>query len=125
MSNLKLPSMSYASLTSRNNGTLAYATTLTVTPHKCAEVRHHGNLIAEIGPDGLWISNAGWDSSTTANRLRVILRDNGLPYTVRIHDFEMELLHSEGPDHGFDTVARRPFREAYFRKDEKTGWTLL
>lgn len=44
-----------------------------------AELRLHGNTIAKIDSLGnIWVSNAGWASNTTKERL------NGLP-NVRIH----------------------------------------
>lgn len=52
-------------------------------------IYHHNNRIAEIGPDNIWVSNAGWASKTTAQRLTAILRDNGYNYPIRIRNYEM------------------------------------
>ena len=32
----------------------------------------HGNKIAEMRPDGLYVSNAGWQSNTTKERLNAL-----------------------------------------------------
>lgn len=88
MSNLKLPRMTYDSLKlgieqrrTRNPDTpmtLAYATTAEYYYEYGDEfigIRHHGNAIAQVGPDRLDLTTAGWDSVTTANRLHKILGD--------------------------------------------------
>lgn len=95
MSNLNLPNMSYESLVNRKPGKIAYETTLTHKRHgvtgevlEC-QIRHHGNLIARISPDNIEISNCGWHSPTTANRLSTITADNRAG-SVGIKDGMME-----------------------------------
>lgn len=44
-----------------------------------AEVRLHGNLIAEIGEGFITLFDGGWQSTTTKSRLNAILEANGLP----------------------------------------------
>lgn len=120
MSNLKLPTMSFSALMARYSLTskptkLAYATTAEyVNGH--IVIRQHGNRIAVITHDIIVIDNCGYDSSTTANRLRKIMHDNNLGYYVRIRDFEMRLyndVHTEISS----------FRAATFTKHGET-WVL-
>lgn len=42
-------------------------------------VRLHGNIIAEITSTALFLSDAGWRSSTTKSRLNAILQHYKLP----------------------------------------------
>lgn len=115
MSNLSLPKMTHATLATmianeslksgRTRVKLAYETTAEWSTHGVGNVvvRHHGNPIAEIGPDFFTLDNAGWHSRTTADRLNQILKDNQttLPtdpkvtdrlwYFVHIKDGEMLL----------------------------------
>lgn len=107
MSNLNLPNMSYESLRDTPAGKLAYATTLTHvqgsdTGHflEC-QVRHHGNLIARIRKDEIEISNCGWHSPTTANRLNKVAVDNRAG-SVGIKDGMMEFFNAwtRGPRGG-------------------------
>jgi hypothetical protein len=44
-----------------------------------AEVRLHGNLIAEIGEGFITLFDGGFQSTTTKSRLNAILEANGLP----------------------------------------------
>ena len=86
MSNLSLPKMTYDTLrnllgtgSAFRTGTvkLAYETTAEWRAgRQSIIVRHHGNVIAEIGQHYFTLSGAGWNSSTTATRLAQILRDN-------------------------------------------------
>jgi len=86
MSNLSLPKMTYDTLrnllgsgSAFRTGTakLAYETTAEWRAgRQSIIVRHHGNVIAEIGQHYFTISGAGWNSVTTATRLAKILRDN-------------------------------------------------
>lgn len=86
MSNLNLPKMTYTTLSGlihlraaqHRYGPvkLAYETTAERVSDGSVLVRHHGNPIAQIGPDWFTLSGAGWNSSTTATRLAQILRDN-------------------------------------------------
>lgn len=96
MSNLNLPRMTYTNLSltmgGRNHRQIAYATTLErVGP--AIYVKHHSNVIAVLEPDQVYVTKCGWDSPTTANRLRTILHDNEIPYRVRIFKGEMRLDH--------------------------------
>lgn len=96
MTNLKLPSLNYPELAEllRNRGswevTIGYKTKATLwhtSPgYPEIEVLHHGNEIASIEPYKIWLSNAGWHSATTADRLNRIAKDNGLPIRVTILD---------------------------------------
>lgn len=94
MSNLNLPRMTYANLATLTRARtdrvkLAYETTAErVRASNGASwdaflIRHHGNAIAEIGPDYFTLDNGGWNSRTTADRLQRILRDNGANYAAR------------------------------------------
>ena len=94
MSNLNLPRMTYANLATLmrlrfGQFKLAYETTAerikasNGAPWDTFLIRHHGNEIAEIGPDYMTLDNGGWNSRTTANRLHTILKDNDINYSVR------------------------------------------
>jgi hypothetical protein len=85
MSNLKLPMMTFESLMrSGHTKTLAYATTAELVPSDdngktddYIVIRHHGTVIAEIAGQWVYVTNAGYDSSTTRSRIHKILSDNG------------------------------------------------
>lgn len=94
MSNLNLPKLTYANLATLTRARtdrvkLAYETTAErIKASNGASwdtflIRHHGNVIAEIGPDYMTLDNGGWNSRTTANRLHTILKDNGINYSAR------------------------------------------
>ena len=122
MSNLKLPTMSYDNLTKLAKGyetKIAYATTIERYDDSPARIviRQHGNMIAQVTPDIIVIDNCGYDSSTTANRLRKIMQDNMLGYYVRIRDFEMRLYNAE------HTEITASFRTATFTK-QGVAWCL-
>lgn len=73
-------------------------------------IRYHGNAIAYIGTWDVSISNAGWTTPTTRERLNIILRSNGIPAGVFQRDFN-QYLRWDGRDipfHGsasFDMVS--------------------
>lgn len=93
MSNLKLPTLNYAALDRlmRNRHgnpvagkTLAYATTCQrVNLHSEIGgegdyyiIQHHGSSIAQVSRYDVEVTNAGWHSRTTMDRLSRILHDN-------------------------------------------------
>lgn len=108
MSNLKLPNMSYADLSrrfsindviDRKHHKLAYETTIRATEPTGSTkmcnvyVFHHGNAIAELTEHKLTFSNAGWNSSTTTNRLHRILKDNKVDnYSFNMRGGEIVLM---------------------------------
>lgn len=65
--------------------TIGYATTAERLSIGLLRIRHHGSAIADIHynpdlePTLIWVSNAGYDSMTTRDRLNQVLRDNGVP----------------------------------------------
>jgi hypothetical protein len=79
-------------------------------------VKHHTSVIAVLSPDEVYVTNAGYETSTTATRLRQILRDNHIPYTVRIQQFRMRLARNF-------TSTWDDFSSATFTKSEN-GWNL-
>jgi hypothetical protein len=72
--------------------TLGYATTAeldTRDHYLLYRIRHHGSPIADIHAEYaslratlIWVSNAGWDSMTTRDRIDEVLRANGVRYSV-------------------------------------------
>lgn len=100
MSNLNLPRMTYTTLRGMTDNSiargnefgyvkLAYETTAEkVWGKDTIVIRHHGNPIAEIGPDFFTLDNAGWHSRTTSDRLNRILQDNqtALPTDPNVTD---------------------------------------
>lgn len=90
MSNLKLPCMSFENLSTMKfpaSGKIAHNTWIRRFPD-CVEVIYHATVIAIVYSDKVAISNGGWHTVTTANRLNAITRDNGLGY-VNIRKGEM------------------------------------
>ena len=124
MSNLSLPTMSFPNLErlldKRTSLTLGYATTATRDPHKrTIHVLHHGNEIARLTPMTLWVSNAGYSSSTTRSRLNKILLANGIPFSVGQKSYEQILTNH-------DDNTRQPFTgEAQFIRDDNQEWELV
>lgn len=90
MSNLKLPHMSFDNLSTMRvpaSGKIAHNTWIRRNPDS-VEVIYHTTIIAIIYPGRVTISNGGWATRTTANRLNAILRDNGIG-SVNIRKGEM------------------------------------
>ena len=79
MSNLSLPCMSFDHLSRMEvprSGKIAHNTWI----HRNAtsvEVIYHTTTIAILRPGRVEISNGGWPTRTTADRLNAIMRDNG------------------------------------------------
>lgn len=104
MSNLTLPKMTYATLKGMLSNAhlkgqwrvkLAYETTIEYdNDGKAIIVRHHNNSIALIGPDWFTICGAGWNSQTTATRLRAILNDNQTALPPADSGFDDRLYYS-------------------------------
>lgn len=79
MSNLKLPIMSFDNLSTMNvprSSKIAHNTWIRRNVDN-VEVIYHTTVIAIIYRDRVEISNGGWPTATTANRLNAITRDNG------------------------------------------------
>ena len=116
MSNIKMPTMTYDNLDTilgkSEEKTICYATKITRWANGAIAVRQHGNTIAVLSPLALFVTNCGWDSSTTANRLRKIMGDNKIGYYVRIRDFGMRLFNSA------HTEIDSAFHSALFTKHE-------
>jgi hypothetical protein len=75
-------------------------------------ITHHDNVIAEISDWEVYLTNAGWGSSTTRTRLNQILRDNDIPFYVAQRNYS-QVLFQRGEDG--DTVITDEFRSASFR----------
>jgi hypothetical protein len=120
MSNLTLPVMTYDNLShvlgGRWHKQVAYATSIERVG-SAIYVKHHENVIAVLEPDSVYVTKCGWDSDTTANRLRKILSDNRVPFTVRIRQYSMYLLENFKDRNGV------PFDRATFTRTEN-GWNL-
>lgn len=90
MSNLKLPTMTFVELESlceysHKTKTLAYATTAEYVAKDGSTdayviIRHHGTVIAEIARGWVYVTNSGYDSQTTRERIHKILTDNRQNY---------------------------------------------
>ena len=90
MSNLKLPRMSFDNLSAMKvpaSGKIAHNTYVRRYADR-VEVIYHTTVIAIVYRDKVEISNGGWHTTTTANRLRAILHDNGYGY-INIRQGEM------------------------------------
>lgn len=94
MSNLKLPRMTFDNLAPKartdKRVKIAYATEIAWVTDKVV-VYHHGNHIATLGKDFTLLTNAGWHSRTTANRLHTIAMDNGAGFGIGIKGGIMEV----------------------------------
>ena len=90
MSNLKLPRMSFDNLSTMRvpaSGKIAHNTYIRRAADS-VEVIYHATVIAIIRPGRVSISNGGWATRTTADRLNAIMRDNGYGH-VNIRQGEM------------------------------------
>ena len=104
MSNLQLPCMSFENLSTMNapqSGKIAHNTWIRRNPDS-VEVIYHSTTIATIYRDKVVISNGGWATRTTADRLNAITRDNGMGY-VNIRQGEM-LYTAKGDKIGKDSI---------------------
>lgn len=123
MSNLNLPTMTFSALDAQVEShtgatlNLAYATTAEREFDGSIRIRHHGNSIAVLAAEYLWVSNAGWGSSTTRTRLHAILGDNGTGYAVTQKDWDQKLVRRT------DWTARDGFQQAHFDR-VGDGWVL-
>lgn len=80
MSNLQLPTMSYARLSTLDvgkSGKIGYATHIGRCDN-AVTVFHHGHPIATITPDEVTLDNCGYHTRTTADRLHRIARANNV-----------------------------------------------
>ena len=90
MSNLKLPRMSFYNLATMKvpaSGKIAHNTWIRRNADS-VEVIYHTTVIAILRPGRVEISNGGWATRTTADRLHAITRDNGLG-SINIRQGEM------------------------------------
>ena len=122
MSNLKLPTLTYAALDARvpaldsysavgHNVTIGYKTSAYRFGTSIC-IQHHSTTIAALASDGaVHVTNDGYDSSTTRNRLHSILVDNGIPYGVTQRDFVQVLVSRDRSE------AYPDFVSAYFSPD--------
>jgi len=104
MSNLKLPCMSFDNLSTMKvpaSGKIAHNTYIRHFPDS-VEVIYHTTVIAILRPGRVSISNGGWATRTTADRLNAIMRDNGHGH-VNIRKGEM-LYTPKGGKVGPDSV---------------------
>jgi hypothetical protein len=63
-----------------------------------ARVRLYGNLIAQVGPDWVWICDQGYQTVTTKSRLNAVLRENGAGEGICQKDWRWILCRPSGPD---------------------------
>lgn len=98
MSNLKLPNMNWAKLQESKKATLGYKTTaLYNEDYNSLGIYHHDNMIAVLGEEEIYLTNSGWISSTTTNRLHKILTDNvGGGWRINIQQGRQVLTNSTG-----------------------------
>ena len=90
MSNLKLPRMSFENLATMKvptSGKIAHNTWVRRNPDSVGVI-YHTTVIAILRPGRVSISNGGWATRTTADRLNAIKRDNGYGH-VNIRQGEM------------------------------------
>lgn len=112
MSNLNFPRTNYDALDRlmRNRygnpvaaKTIAYATTCQRNNlyHEIGGeddyfiIQHHGSSIAQVSRDAVEVTNAGWHSRTTMDRLGRILADNCTGWSCGLKGGRAELRHRE------------------------------
>lgn len=119
MSNLKLPTMTYDNLDALLGSTwrkeIAYATHAERVSDEQIFVKHHASVIAVLSPEQVYVTQAGYNTSTTYNRLRQILRDNDIPWTVRIQD-------RRGVIQRYGNRTYEPFHQATFIQTRDDQW---
>lgn len=89
-----LPNLSYDNLRdlmgTRSRKNVGYATVATWEPSsRKFTIFHHGSAIATIKRNRVEVSNAGWRSVTTADRMGSVLNDNSCGVHVGITKGEM------------------------------------
>lgn len=89
-----LPNLSYDNLRelmgTRSRKNVGYATAATWEPRiRQFTIWHHNSAIAVIRRNRVEVSNAGWSSVTTADRMSSALRDNSCGVSVGITKGEM------------------------------------
>lgn len=89
-----MPNLSYDNLRdlmgTRSRKTIGYATFATWEPRiRQFTIWHHGSAIAVIRRNRVEVSNAGWRSATTADRMGSALNDNSCGVHVGITKGEM------------------------------------
>lgn len=138
MSNLTLPRMTYvtlkgmlnnARLKNRSEVKLAYATTAEYTGgENTITIRHHGNAIAMLTPEHIHLTGSGWNSQTTATRLRTILNDN---QTVLAENFGRTYYSVTSRDNQREYglfltgTTRDPNWETHNLRDIQFGWVTF
>ena len=107
MTNLIFPNASYESLMRQLEPTggevkkIAYKTQAAIDRRVNVAIWHHGHLIAFLGKGFVRLSNAGYHTRTTADRLNRIARDNGVG-SVFILDGTMMFRPTEGLEYAFN-----------------------
>jgi hypothetical protein len=108
MSNLTLKPTDYKSLRDLNlrdyqNRSVGHNTAVQRVDESFV-ISYHFNPIARIDMWSVTVSNAGWQTPTTRNRLNLILRANGIPAGVFQKDY-VQYLRFEGEVIPFDRTA--------------------
>ena len=122
MSNLKLPTLTYAALDVKvaelvPGATMGRGVPIGYMTHAYRYrdeicIQHHGTTIATLGADGaVHVTNGGYGSSTTRARLHSILVDNGIPYGVTQRNYVQVLVSRDRSE------AYPDFLSAYFTAD--------
>jgi hypothetical protein len=131
MSNLKLKSKTdpislHLFLGNRTTRILGYETTVTRMSEgedSWFKIKHHGSTVARIHSWQVEVSNAGYSSPTTRNRLGKILNDNRIPFYVGQKNFD-QLLYQRAESSGSrDSVITEDFQAATFQMQAGL-WTL-
>lgn len=97
MSNLKLPTMTYANLSQLDKigygAKLAYETTAERFGEDASErivIKYFDTVIATLWPNGdVKVTTGGWATPTTLRRITMILRDNDTKVAVNTKQFEV------------------------------------
>lgn len=135
MSNLKLPNLSYASLYAllsggNNSQAIGYATRARLHGYSdgaLVSITHHGSVIADLLPNSINITDAGYASSTTIARLHKVLADNGVwpaHYGIAIRQGVSTIITTDTLRKGLTSLSMFEDRTACFERTD-TGWSLL
>lgn len=102
MTNLKLPPLTYDSLSAilawQPCSKIGYATTIErdYRYKDVISIVHHGSVIADVAPNEVFLRKVGYHSQTTAHRLNRVCVDNGLETRVGFRKGWMCMLFQNG-----------------------------
>lgn len=88
-------------------------------------IAYHGNTIAELTNNDVYVSNCGWGSPTTRERINSVLKENGIPFHVSQKNHKQILTRIDKDESGniTRTILNTNFWNATFHRTA-TGWSI-